>query len=72
MTSYGFSDPAEIAKVDRFGSDPKFPQHDGVQQWRLTFAPMQPFKEPHGKERWRERWRRRIEEEISLLLVQIV
>jgi hypothetical protein len=31
MTSYGFSDPAEIAEVDRFGSDPEFPQHDGVQ-----------------------------------------
>jgi hypothetical protein len=27
------SNPAEIAEVDRFGSDPKFPQYDGVQRW---------------------------------------
>jgi hypothetical protein len=25
------SDAAEIAEVALFGSDPKFPQHDGVQ-----------------------------------------
>jgi hypothetical protein len=27
------SNPAKIAEVDRFGSDPEFPQHDGVQRW---------------------------------------
>jgi hypothetical protein len=27
------SDPAEIAEVYRFGSDPEFLQHNGVQQW---------------------------------------
>jgi hypothetical protein len=27
------SDLAEIAEVDQFGSDPKFPQHDGTQRW---------------------------------------
>jgi hypothetical protein len=33
MTSSGLSDPAEIAEVDYFGSDPEFPQHDVVQRW---------------------------------------
>jgi hypothetical protein len=33
MISFEISDPAEIAEVDQFGSDPEFPQHDGVQQW---------------------------------------
>jgi hypothetical protein len=27
------SDPAEIAEVDRFGSDPEFPQHNDMQRW---------------------------------------
>jgi hypothetical protein len=72
------SDPVEIAEVDRFGSDPEFLQHDGV-QWpmELTFAPPQPFRVPHGRVTWRDRGERRIEEErrsptracrVSLLL----
>jgi hypothetical protein len=36
-------DPAEIAEVERFRSDPEFPQHNDMQQWRLIFAPTQPF-----------------------------
>jgi hypothetical protein len=48
------SDRAEIAEVDRFGSDPKFLQHDGVLWWSLTFALTQPFGEPHGRERGEE------------------
>jgi hypothetical protein len=55
MTSFGLSDPAEIAEVDRFELDPEFPQHDGMQRWRLTFAPTQHFGEPHEGEVERER-----------------
>jgi hypothetical protein len=31
--SFRISDPAEIAKVDRFGSDPEFLQDFVVQRW---------------------------------------
>jgi hypothetical protein len=33
-------DPAKIMKVDRFGSDPEFPQHDGMQRliWPRSYA----------------------------------
>jgi hypothetical protein len=49
MTSSDLFDRAEIAEVDQFGSDLEFLQHDGVQRWRLTFAPTHPFEEPHGE-----------------------
>jgi hypothetical protein len=55
MTSSGLSDPAKIVEVDRFESDPKFPQYDDVQRWRLTFAPTQHIGEPHEGEVERER-----------------
>jgi hypothetical protein len=47
------SDLAEIAKVDRYGSDPKFPQHDGVQRWRdlCSYAAL---RGPHIREKGEE------------------
>jgi hypothetical protein len=64
MTSSGLSDPIEIAKVDRFwiGS--------GISAARRraggdNLAPMQPFGEPHERERGEGRHMRGIGEEIS-------
>jgi hypothetical protein len=48
------SDPAEIAEVDRFGSDPEFLQHDGC-SGGVDLPSHAALWEPHGKERYKER-----------------
>jgi hypothetical protein len=50
MTSSSFSDPAKIAEVDRFRSDPKFLRMMAC-SGGFDITPMQLFGEPHERER---------------------
>jgi hypothetical protein len=62
MISFGISDPADIAEVDRFGSDVEFPQHDGVQRWSSprSYAALQGATQEGELERGRGgAWRRK-------------
>jgi hypothetical protein len=55
--SFQISGPAEIAEVDQFGSDPKFPQHFVVQQWSHPrfYADLRGATRERERERERER-----------------
>jgi hypothetical protein len=52
--SFWISDLAEIAEVDRFGSNTEFPQHFIVQRWSLPHS-YAALREPRDRERERER-----------------
>jgi hypothetical protein len=59
--SFWISDPAEIAEVDRFGSDPEFLQHFVVQRWSHPHfdAALRGATQERERERERERVRER-------------
>jgi hypothetical protein len=61
------SDPAEIAEVDRFGSDPEFSLHDGVQRWSSPFSYAALWGATHRRETRERELGRRMERRGELL-----